>query len=271
VRGWNVYPAALVVLGAVLAAAGGSLAAGTGTPRPAEEALGLAAALAGLVILSWWTAALLLALAAELLRRRGRSLAASVVGAMTPGFMRRLAAALLGAQLLAVPAGAQSAPPDHGVRLAVPLAAGTPAPAAAPPPDRELQAAGGLTGRGGITGDTRDAAGENDRGNDGVPEPADSPARAPRVSPEWVPRPVPCGPGLLAREPARQAHDARPAEVVVRTGDSLWSIAAARLGPLASDAEIAGSWPRWYARNAPVIGPDPGLLRPGQVLSAPEP
>jgi nucleoid-associated protein YgaU len=90
------------------------------------------------------------------------------------------------------------------------------------------------------------------------------------VSPEWVPLPVPCGPGLLAREPARPADD-RSAEVVVRPGDSLWSIAAARLGPFASDAEIADNWPRWYDRNAGVIGPDPGLLRPGQVLSAPEP
>jgi nucleoid-associated protein YgaU len=62
-----------------------------------------------------------------------------------------------------------------------------------------------------------------------------------------------------------------PAEVVVRPGDSLWSIAAAGLGPLASDEEIAVSWPRWYSRNAPAIGPDPGLLLPGQVLRAPEP
>jgi nucleoid-associated protein YgaU len=93
------------------------------------------------------------------------------------------------------------------------------------------------------------------------------------VSPDWKPLPLPCDPGLLARPPRQQgsALDGDRAAVVVRTGDSLWSIAAARLGPLASDAQIAASWPRWYARNASMIGPDPDLLTPGQTLAAPDP
>ncbi len=61
-----------------------------------------------------------------------------------------------------------------------------------------------------------------------------------------------------------------PGEVVVRRGDTLWSIAARHLGEGATDAEVAAAWPRWYAANRAVVGPDPDLLRPGQVLHAPE-
>jgi nucleoid-associated protein YgaU len=55
----------------------------------------------------------------------------------------------------------------------------------------------------------------------------------------------------------------------VRPGDSLWLIAAHRLGPTATDADVAVTWPRWYAANRAVIGADPDLIRPGQLLSAP--
>lgn len=57
--------------------------------------------------------------------------------------------------------------------------------------------------------------------------------------------------------------------VVVRAGDTLWDIAARHLGPLASDEEIAREWPRWYATNRDLIGPDPDLILPGQHLSTP--
>jgi hypothetical protein len=60
-----------------------------------------------------------------------------------------------------------------------------------------------------------------------------------------------------------------PALITVRAGDSLWRIAAAHLGPDATAAEIAEAWPRWYAANRTVIGADPSLIRPGEVLSAP--
>ncbi|MGW7683576.1 LysM peptidoglycan-binding domain-containing protein [Kribbella sp. NPDC054772] len=60
-----------------------------------------------------------------------------------------------------------------------------------------------------------------------------------------------------------------PVRVVVREGDSLWSIAARELGPGATDAAIAARWPAWYAANRHVIGDDPGLILPGQVLRIP--
>ncbi|GAB2572465.1 LysM peptidoglycan-binding domain-containing protein [Kribbella endophytica] len=56
---------------------------------------------------------------------------------------------------------------------------------------------------------------------------------------------------------------------VVLRGESLWSIAAAELGPNASDSAIAARWPHWYAANRAVIGADPDLLLPGQVLQSP--
>jgi len=58
--------------------------------------------------------------------------------------------------------------------------------------------------------------------------------------------------------------------VVVAPGDTLWAIAARHLPPGSAEARIAAAWPAWYAANAATIGPDPGLIRPGQVLVVPE-
>jgi LysM repeat protein len=71
-------------------------------------------------------------------------------------------------------------------------------------------------------------------------------------------------PSALPPTPAPQAET-----VVVAPGDSLWAIAARHLGAGASDAQIAAEWPAWYAANATTIGDDPGLIHPGQVLTAP--
>ena len=57
-----------------------------------------------------------------------------------------------------------------------------------------------------------------------------------------------------------------PSVVVVRDGDSLWSIAAAALPPAARSRQIARTWPRWYVSNAARIGPDPDLIYPGTAL-----
>jgi resuscitation-promoting factor RpfA len=62
---------------------------------------------------------------------------------------------------------------------------------------------------------------------------------------------------------------AEAGSVLVRPGDCLWLIAARRLGPQATAAEIAREWPRWYAMNRQVIGDDPDVIRPGQPLAAP--
>ena len=59
-----------------------------------------------------------------------------------------------------------------------------------------------------------------------------------------------------AAEPHRQ-HRVRP-------GESLWSIAETRLGD-------PTYWPRIYALNRGLIGPEPDLIQPGQLLRLPTP
>lgn len=91
-------------------------------------------------------------------------------------------------------------------------------------------------------------------------------------------------PGWVPDKPARTDQVARDcavlvtgrpvvddsAEVVVHRGDTLWSIAAAQLGPHADAQAIAAEWPRWHAANRHTIGDDPDLLRIGTRLRMPE-
>jgi len=64
------------------------------------------------------------------------------------------------------------------------------------------------------------------------------------------------------------------AHVVVR-GECLWHIASDRLlaehGRTPTDGEVAAATRAWWQANAEVIGPDPDLLLPGQVLTPPDP
>ncbi len=58
-------------------------------------------------------------------------------------------------------------------------------------------------------------------------------------------------------------------QIAVMPGDTLWSLTAERLRPHATPAEIAAAWPRLYAANRDVIGPDPAHIEPGQHLTYP--
>lgn len=55
----------------------------------------------------------------------------------------------------------------------------------------------------------------------------------------------------------------------VRSGDTLWQITAAHLGPDATAAQVAAAWPTIYRANVAAIGSDPNLIRPGEVLTFP--
>lgn len=85
------------------------------------------------------------------------------------------------------------------------------------------------------------------------------------------------GVGTVSDPSPREATDAGgvqlsaagPSLLRVRAGDSLWSLAASQLGPDASLADIDAQWRRLYARNRPLVGADPDLIRPGQRLVAP--
>jgi nucleoid-associated protein YgaU len=57
--------------------------------------------------------------------------------------------------------------------------------------------------------------------------------------------------------------------VVVRPGDTLWTIAARHLASAADSESIAAAWPQWWQANRSVIGDDPDLIRPGQHLAVP--
>ena len=90
--------------------------------------------------------------------------------------------------------------------------------------------------------------------------------------PDWPAEPgerdQPAGPaGGDGPGPAGGVH----AHVVV-PGDCLWRIAADHLqrsGPPPTDRQIAGAVDDWWSANTDVIGPDPDLIHPGQVLQAP--
>src|SRR5690606_11743195 len=105
-------------------------------------------------------------------------------------------------------------------------------------------------------GATHTPAASGTPGMPGTPSAADTPS-APHV-PD-----TPSAPG------PRDAPDAPAATYVVRAGDSLWAIAAAHLDPGADDDAVAAAWPRWYAANAAILGPDPDHIHPGQILLAP--
>ena len=95
--------------------------------------------------------------------------------------------------------------------------------------------------------------------------------------PDWPDRAAPVGAPAPAQVPDWPADLALPAtdgtHVVVR-GDCLWHIASSwlttRAGGPPTDVEVAQAVQAWWAANADVIGPDPDLLLPGQVLRASE-
>jgi nucleoid-associated protein YgaU len=60
----------------------------------------------------------------------------------------------------------------------------------------------------------------------------------------------------------------KPSHYAVLPGDTLWDIAGKVLKTDDLRA-IARYWPRIHRENRDVIGADPNLLRPGQVLTLP--
>ncbi|MEP9383893.1 LysM peptidoglycan-binding domain-containing protein [Nocardioides cheoyonin] len=72
-----------------------------------------------------------------------------------------------------------------------------------------------------------------------------------------------------AQPPAVRPSASTQRHVVVRPGDSLWSIAESCLPAGASDAEVATAWQELYAANRHVVGADPDLIEPGQRLAVP--
>ncbi|MDP5182767.1 hypothetical protein QOZ88_08955 [Blastococcus sp. BMG 814] len=93
--------------------------------------------------------------------------------------------------------------------------------------------------------------------------------------PDWpAPAAVPVRDGGVSTAPVPDWPPApAPGEHVVLRGECLWRIAEGHLartrGHAPSDAEVATAVTAWWQANAEVIGPDPDLLLPGQVLRPP--
>ena len=227
---------AVLILGGALTLAGKVLADSQETSTAAlglTALVGLAVTAFGALVLAWWGLSFCLAIAAELLMQHGRLSAAQRIGAFAPMFMRRAACLTLGMNLVVAP----SAHADPAF-TALPFAA------------EQIHAAEEASAL----------------------SPQWTPVEAPQVlAPSWQPTALPPGGSLLVKESRESRSDLYSAqdEVIVQPGDSLWTISARHLGPEASNANVAEAWPRWYAANRGVIGENPELLQPGQILHAP--
>jgi len=224
-------PAALVTGVAALCWSTTDVLAAVTAPGAAafDDLLALLAAGAGWAVLGWLTAGLLLSMAAQTRRPDGRL--DRLARAITPLAVRRLAALLLGLGLAGAPlAVALPAQADRTVATAA---------------EQHEVAAGPRVDLPAL-----------DRWTPDRPAP-------PAASPGPAAEPL----ALLVSRPHRGR--AVSDHIVVRRGDTLWDIAARALGPDASAADIATSWPRWHDANRSTIGPDPDLILPGQLLRPP--
>ncbi|MGI8761931.1 MAG: LysM peptidoglycan-binding domain-containing protein [Jatrophihabitantaceae bacterium] len=102
-----------------------------------------------------------------------------------------------------------------------------------------------------------------------APSTAQAPTPAPRPAPTRAPTRAPAAPSAPSRTPSPPSPPSTGADVVVRPGDTLWSIAARHVPAPAAEARIAAEWPRWFGANRATIGADPALITPGEVLHAP--
>lgn len=202
---------------------------------------------------------------------------------LTPALLRRaLAVSLTAGVGLGVAAGPAAAGEVDLGWLPTDPAATTPVQDAGAPADDDVADPGGThdLAVSAVTGDEGSGAGdahvdEDVEGETSAPAPDSTaePATVPVVEREAVPVaavvPV-AGPAPTAAPAAGTTDPADTAEgYVVRPGDTLWGVAAAHLPAGATEAEVAAEWPRWWAANRDVVGPDPDLIHPGQVLQRP--
>jgi hypothetical protein len=227
--------------------------AGT-APMRVEDVLLVALGWVGAGLALWLALGSALAMLSLLPGAIGRA-AAAATERVTPAVVRRTVTLMLGA---AVGSAAPPAPAFAASGRVVTASAEVPAGADVPPAPSP--------------GPSSVVAGY---GAD-PPSPAFRPTLPPRIAdqpgPAFRPTPPPrvADPSrsrLLAPTPRARAsaHDL----VTVRRGDTLWSITRRHLGREATDLQVAHEWPRWYAANRAVIGDDPNVIRPGQLLRPP--
>lgn len=230
----------------------GRLASGVADPRRWIEQDGLDAVVAqvagavGWLLLAWAAAGVVLLSAARLPGMLGR-LAGSAARRALPAGVRRVAAVALGVTLAGTATEAAAGTPPGVARIQ-------------PSADPSLSAA---------------AAGHQSTADGGetyllvdwplVDRPTE-PAPVGRRAPVTVDWPLSGIDGPAGRVPG---GGQRGPAVVVAAGDTLWSIAARRIGSGGTVADVAAEWPRWYAANRTAVGPDPAHLRVGLRLLPP--
>lgn len=216
-----------------------------------------AAALLWLVAL-WLALGLLASLSAVLIGREN-GLLGTCARRITPALLRKLVSASIGASIALTPAAAGAAASPGCILLSKPasvgstIGAGTGSPAGPP-----------VTGQ--LTELPSPSWPLDATGSIPVPSAPSTDVGLPAASganslPPVVPTPA------LPLDP--EPNPSTDGSVVVKPGGSLWLIAAQRLGPSATEEQIAVSWPYWYRANRRLIGRDPNLLRPGERLIAP--
>jgi len=262
-----VMAAVILLLGLFLAIAGGRVvqrwrsSSARHESLGFEDQLGVVANTAGLIVTVWWALSFAIAVAAALLERSGKDRAASAAGKFAPAFMRRLALAAVGLQLLTAPLATASTVPSINAVQSIDTV----------PSINTMQSIDTVPSPPGGAAASAPATPSAAWTPTAVPAlPAVPPGTSAVDHPQWRPLSPVIEPGPLTGRPLRLQQPAgQGTEVTVRPGDSLWSLSAARLGPFASDVDIALDWPRLYQANREVIGANPHFLRPGQVLRIP--
>lgn len=225
----------------------GALVDGDLTPGSLERLTGLALGLLGAAVMGWLLLGMMLSLLSALGGRSGHRRLGAGIDKLIPGFLARLGVAAIGGSLiLATPANAAALQSPTVQQLAT-HSTGEPAPAG-PEEATDPEA----TANPGPHGEPGDAAGT-------------TAAESEVLSPGWLPQRISLPLQRLLGGATRPSR-----EVVVRPGDTLWSIAARHLAPEATTGDIAEAWPQWYAANRELIGPNPDSLAVGLVLTQPE-
>ena len=228
-----------------------------------DEVVGAGIVWCGSALLFWYTATALVSTVCLAVRAAGRAWrwGERVVDRAGAPLVRRLVGAGAGAVLTA------------GVLL-------SPAHAAPPPPEpaptvtadtlsEDLTwgaTAGGASSQGAGAGSDAPPAPATEAAPGTPPETPGAPPETPGTPPETPT--LPASTSGTVEAPEAEGQDR--ADHIVSSGESLWTIAASTLPNEASDARIAAEWPRWYRANVDVIGADPDLILPGQVLDTPE-
>lgn len=248
-----------------------------------------ALAQAGLWLCAIWVALAVLTVAASRLPGASGRLAGSLARHAVPAVIGRSIAGVVGASIFLAPLAAGAATP-HRAPIPASVSVSTAVPATAPklgvepasaptPASRQAPFDAGSwawptspPGSSGLPGPPGSSGLPGPSGSSGLPGPSGSPGssgspRSPGSSGSQhadgdpVPAPVPW--------PQSPPKRSTASEVVVHRGDSLWAIAAHRLGPEADAQQISTASKQWYEANKPTIGSDPRLIHPGQHLHEP--